>query len=125
LITVPLIGFGFTEATHAQNLGSIKGRVIDAITNEPIPLANVLLVGTEKGVTSNLNGEFEINNVNLGFQNIKVSYIGYKSLIFRDILVTRSQAASVNISLEPDSRQLDEFNLRPSPFNKTQESPES
>jgi len=125
LITVPLIGFGFTEATHAQNLGSIKGRVIDAITNEPIPLANVLLVGTEKGVTSNLNGEFEINNVNLGFQNIKVSYIGYKSLIFRDILVTRSQAASVNISLEPDSRQLDEFNLRPSPFNKTQESPVS
>lgn len=125
MITVPLIGFGFTEATHAQNLGSIKGRVIDAITNEPIPLANVLLVGTEKGVTSNLNGEFEINNVNLGFQNIKVSYIGYKSLIFRDILVTRSQAASVNISLEPDSRQLDEFNLRPSPFNKTQESPVS
>jgi len=125
LITVPFLGFGFTEATHAQNLGSIKGRVIDAITNEPIPLANVLLAGTEKGVTSNLNGEFEINNVNLGFQNIKVSYIGYKSLIYRDILVTRSQAASVNISLEPDSRQLDEFNLRPSPFNKTQESPVS
>lgn len=125
MITVPFLGFGFTEATHAQNLGSIKGRVIDAITNEPIPLANVLLAGTEKGVTSNLNGEFEINNVNLGFQNIKVSYIGYKSLIYRDILVTRSQAASVNISLEPDSRQLDEFNLRPSPFNKTQESPVS
>ena len=29
------------------------------------------------------------------------------------------------VSLEPDSRQLDEFNLRPSPFNKTQESPVS
>lgn len=125
MLVTSIFGFLAIPGTQAQNTGSIKGKVFDATTNEPIPLANVLLVGTDKGVTSDLNGEFEINNVNLGFQNIKVSYIGYKSIIYRDVLVTRSQAASVNISLEPDSRQLNEFNLRPSPFNKTQESPVS
>jgi len=125
LFNYTLLTFGIASTIQAQNPGSIKGKIIDAITNEPIPLANVLLVGTDQGVSSNLEGEFEIFNVNPGFQNIKISFIGYKSLIYRDILVTRSQAASVVVSLEPDSRQLDEFNLRPSPFNKTQESPVS
>jgi hypothetical protein len=113
------------SSLHAQSQGGIKGKVVDAVTNESIPLANIVLAGTEKGVTSNLEGEFEIFDVPPGFQNLKISYVGYKTLIYRDILVTRSQIATVIISLEPDARQLEEFNLRPSPFNKTQESPVS
>jgi len=125
-----LIGYAFlasfnSSSVQAQNQGSIKGKVIDAITNEPVPLANVILAGTDIGVTSNLEGEFELNNVNPGFQNLRISYIGYKTAIYRDVLVTRSQVAFATVVLEPDSRQLNEFNVRSSPFNKTQESPVS
>lgn len=57
----------------------IKGKVIDAKTKEPLPGANVLIVGTGFGVACNVDGEYIIKNVPAGSYTIKVSYIGYES----------------------------------------------
>lgn len=48
-----------SSSVFAQS-GSVSGIILDADTGEPLPGATVLLIGTNKGVASNSNGEYEI-----------------------------------------------------------------
>ncbi len=58
----------------------IKGKVIDGSTSKPIKGVNIIIEGTTKGTTSDVNGAFEIkadkSNVFLVF-----SHIGYTTLV--------------------------------------------
>jgi hypothetical protein len=57
----------------------IRGVVADSATGETIPFANVVLVGTTRGVASNLQGFYLIPNVPPGRYQITASSIGYVS----------------------------------------------
>ncbi len=56
----------------------IKGKVIDFETGEEIPNANVILVGTSFGTSTNSKGEFEIK-VKPGSYEVEVRVIGYET----------------------------------------------
>lgn len=62
----------------AQNIGVVKGRVVDNLTNEGLPGANVVLTGTKFGAATDRFGNFRIERVPLGAYTIRVSYIGYE-----------------------------------------------
>ena len=57
----------------AQNMGIIKGRIYDPISNEPVPFANVVLQNTTIGATSDENGNYEIGNLKPGLYNLQCS----------------------------------------------------
>ncbi len=111
--------------SFSQNNGIIKGRVSNAINNEPISFANILLQGTEKGVATDLEGYYEIGGLSPGFYVVKVSYLGFKDQTIFEIQVTNSKPAIVNIALEENSETLEEVVVKASPFKKTEESPVS
>ncbi len=109
------------QSMHAQ--GMIKGKIVDENTNEPIPGATVLVEGTSTGGAANLDGLFEILNVNNGFQNLRVSAVGYETRIIRDIQVNNQTPANITIALLPLVNQLEGIDVRPSPFNRTDDTP--
>ena len=78
---------GLTTA-HSQNLGRVKGKIIDVETREVLPFVNVLVLGTNIGVISDENGEFVIKDVPLGYIKLQASFMGYQTLISDDYLVT-------------------------------------
>lgn len=57
----------------------IKGKVIDAQTFEPLPLANIVFKDSEIGTTTDLKGKFIISN-SINASEMIISFIGYKSL---------------------------------------------
>ena len=59
---------------------SIEGVVKDAQTGDPLPGANVVLVGTSFGSSTDINGNYAIRNVPPGSYTIRVTYVGYKSI---------------------------------------------
>ena len=59
---------------------SIEGVVKDAQTGDPLPGANVVLVGTSFGSSADINGNYAIRNVPPGSYTIRVTYVGYKSI---------------------------------------------
>lgn len=59
--------------------GTVEGYVKDLKTHEALPGANLLLVGTSMGASTDLNGNFLIANVPAGSYTIRAAYIGYKS----------------------------------------------
>ncbi|MEI6409070.1 MAG: TonB-dependent receptor [Bacteroidota bacterium] len=69
----------------AQSPYNIRGKVVDAISGEPLPFATVLLFQTHDADTLRLgkntdeNGAFEFQHISAGTVKISVSLLGYKS----------------------------------------------
>ncbi|MFZ1082339.1 MAG: TonB-dependent receptor [Candidatus Kryptoniota bacterium] len=57
----------------------MQGKVTDVVTGEPLPGANVILVGTSLGAASDISGGYQIPNVPAGVYTARFSYIGYES----------------------------------------------
>src|ERR1035438_6755593 len=57
---------------------SLGGMVMDAVTGETLLGANVVLMGTGKGASTDNEGKYSILNINPGTYKIRVSYIGYR-----------------------------------------------
>jgi hypothetical protein len=72
-LLVALIG----PSAFAQQTAAISGIVRDAQTGEPLPGANVLLVGTGMGATTDSGGKYMVRNVPGGSYTISVTYVGY------------------------------------------------
>lgn len=59
----------------------IIGQVIDIDTREPLRYVNVFIERSTLGAATDMNGDFEIDNIpDIGF-NLVVSYVGYKTKV--------------------------------------------
>lgn len=94
-----LFFFIFHVASFAQ--GIVKGQVVDEI-GEPVIGANVVVQGTTNGMITDVDGNFQLNNV---AQNsvIQISYIGYKS----QTMIFTGQPF-IQITLAEDTQLLEE-----------------
>ena len=86
--------FSFTLLAKAEN-GSITGKVIDKSTKEALPGVNILIVGTNIGTSTNLNGEFIIDNLNAGIYAVQASFIGYNRITKTDVIVNSARPADI------------------------------
>ena len=95
-----LITFSFllTVTAYAQT-GTVTGRILDEVSNEPLPGANAVLKGTAIGSITDLDGYFTVGNVPTGDQVIVISYVGYEN-IERTISVTSGTTDLGTISLK-------------------------
>jgi TonB-linked SusC/RagA family outer membrane protein len=87
---------------------TITGKVTDAETQQGLPGASVLVVGTTTGTITDADGNFSLN-VNASSSSVKVtiSFIGYASANV-DVQIANGSTAPINVALQPDIRSLDE-----------------
>ncbi len=105
--------------------GIIKGNATDALTNEPIIFANVVIVGTTIGTNTDETGYYEFTNLEPGVYDVQISYLGYKSNTETEQQVQNNRPTTVNFALETDSQQLEEVTIKADAFKKPVESPVS
>jgi len=74
-------------SAFAQKGGTVRGKVLDGETGEPIAFGTVSLEGTTFGTNTDLDGFFNLANVTPGSYNLIVTYVGYASFS-RPIVVT-------------------------------------
>ncbi len=89
-------------ASTAIETTTVKGTVRSSKTKELLPLANVILAGTNRGTTTDENGTFELKEVPLNGK-LAISYVGYETRI---VEVTKKNQA-VNVVLEWRQAPLD------------------
>jgi len=102
----------------SQNYGEIKGYVVEANTQLPLPLANVIILETNIGASTDLEGKFTIKNVPPNIYRIKASIIGYKSVIKTDIIVKPNTTTQVNFELLPETIELENIIVQANYFDK-------
>ena len=92
-----LLGLFLSVGAFAQQI-TVKGHVKDA-TGEPIIGATVRVAGTQTGVVTDFDGNFQVQ-ANQG-QTLNVSYIGYQA-------VDVQAAPNVTVTLQEDSQSLEQ-----------------
>ena len=115
----------FIPAALFAQRATLKGKIVDAVSNEPLPFVNVIVSGTNTGTSTDLNGNFTLTGLTPGFIRIEASFVGYKQAISPEIEVTVANANSIEIKMEEQKEQIEEVVVKASPFRKTEESPVS
>lgn len=105
--------------------GIIKGTVKDKLTNEAIIGANVVLVGTDSGTSTDIDGNYILEKIKPGIYNIQVSYLGYETVSQYEIEIQGIRPTMLNFELSENAKQLDEIVVKAASFKKTAESPVS
>ena len=85
----------------------ISGHVIEKETEENIPYASILIVGTSKGTMSNEAGQFQFTGLAEGTYVLRVSAVGYKTLE-KTITVGGEYMAVVHFPLVEETFMVDE-----------------
>ena len=96
--------FVLLPSAQAQELGTVKGQVIDAEAGSPLPSANLRILGTEEGTTSGADGRFSLR-LDPGTYRLRASFVGYAAATKR-IRVDAGGTATVTFRLTPGT-QLD------------------
>ena len=84
---------------------SISGTVTDAETGDPLLGVTIVLKNTNKGVVTDFDGNYIINNVEPGDYTIDLSYIGYGRI---SQTITVGNQAQINVTLAASVDILDE-----------------
>lgn len=104
LLLIAYLGLGQTTTQ------SIKGKVVDYITGEPLIGATVIIEGAEPliGSITDIEGKYTLDNVSVGRHVLLISFIGYKQVRIPEILLTSAKPFLLDVSLEEDVANLGE-----------------
>jgi hypothetical protein len=121
-INLLLLAILLTLPGFAQK-GTIKGRVYNEKTNQPLEFAAILIQGTTIGSTTDLDGNFIFTGIEPGFKRLQVQYVGYKPTVSDEIQVQGNQTVFIDIAVPESSVQLGEVVVRKNLDIKRIESP--
>ena len=88
----------FVTSAFAQN-ATVRGRLTDVDSGQPLVSASVLIVGTTIGAASDADGNYVVSNIPPGAYNIRATYLGYT-------------AQEQSINLGPDATLTVDFALK-------------
>jgi outer membrane receptor for ferrienterochelin and colicin len=88
--------------------GKIAGKIIDASSGEGIPFVNVIIMNTNTGAASDIDGNYYILNIPPGEYSVRASAIGYNAVTVQNIRVASGFTTSHDFELAPTSLELKE-----------------
>jgi len=91
-----------SPSLYAAGSGTLKGKVLDKLTGDPLIGANIIVVGTSLGAPSNIDGEFIIHDMPSGERTLKISYIGYLT-ITEQVVVPEDGIVQKEFRLQPQA----------------------
>lgn len=81
--------------------GTLRGTVITE-KGQPLPGANILIVGTNNGASSDLDGKFFVTDITTGIHEIRVTYIGYEEKIEK-VMILPNKTIAIKVVLRSHS----------------------
>ena len=103
-------------STISAKSGIISGKVTDTETGEALIGANVIIVNTNWGAATDINGYFKISFVPPGTYELRASYVGYSSQTIKDVRVKASDSIFIEIKLKTDFNLSEILVIEPRPI---------
>jgi outer membrane receptor protein involved in Fe transport len=106
MLTVSVLAF--------SQSGTLKGKIIDKGTNEPVPFANIVIEQGGKqsgGTTTDFDGNYTIKPIQPGKYDLKATYVGYKPIMVKDVVIVANQISFQNLSMESTMINIETFEV--------------
>ncbi len=89
-----------TFSVYGASINStIEGFITDAATGDALPGANVFIVGTSLGSSTDINGKFVIVKLPPGSYTVRVTYIGYENQEKSVRITPRGETVQLNFEM--------------------------
>ncbi len=109
ILFISSILFLWIGIATAQKTGTIRGTVYDKASGEPVIFTNVLVQELGTGASTDVNGVYQVSQVNVGTYTLIVSNVEYEKFT-KEVVVEAGRISVVNIYLEK-GQVLDDFTL--------------
>ncbi|MCK4296075.1 MAG: carboxypeptidase-like regulatory domain-containing protein, partial [Candidatus Marinimicrobia bacterium] len=86
----------------AMLLAGIGGKlagVVTSETDEPLIGVNIIIENTDLGTATGINGQYFILNISPGKYTVKFSYIGYKTLIQKEVTILSDFTTKLDVAM--------------------------
>ena len=93
---------------------TIRGKVVDQESLAPVIGANIVILGTDPvlGASTDVNGEFKIQNVPVGRHTLNASSIGYEEAAIPELVVGSGKEVVLTLRLTESLVKMDELVIR-------------
>jgi outer membrane receptor protein involved in Fe transport len=98
--------FAVTSAFAAS--GKLRGSVVDDKTKEALIGASIVIVGTNYGAVTDVDGNYIIQNVPPGTYSLRSSFISYQNVTISNVKVSEDLTTEINFRLTSSEVQLSE-----------------
>ncbi len=95
---------------------TVRGRVVDAESKQPVDQADVLVVGTDRRTTTDEHGRFVLEGVPAGTWTLSVQRLGFAPLR-RELVVAEGAEQSLELTLARATIPLAEVTVTPGSFS--------
>jgi outer membrane receptor protein involved in Fe transport len=104
LLFVLIASLSFTQ-------GSISGTVTDGKTGETIPGVKILIESLQKGVYSDLDGNFKFSGLPVGTYELSFKYGSYNTKVVTGVIVKNNENTTLNVSLDAAVQDIQEVTV--------------
>jgi len=105
-LLVLILMFAVTSAFAAS--GKLRGSVVDDKTKEALIGASIVIVGTNYGAVTDVDGNYIIQNVPPGTYSLRSSFISYQNVTISNVKVSEDLTTEINFRLTSSEVQLSE-----------------
>lgn len=110
LLILLLTAILYSVGSTAQSFQTLRGRVLDDVSQTPLIGVNVVVNGNAAlGATTDANGYYRLDKVPVGRQTLTVTYLGYEPQTVPNVVVTAGKEVVLNIRLIESVSQLNEI----------------
>ncbi|WP_299435056.1 TonB-dependent receptor [uncultured Aquimarina sp.] len=108
-----VIALFYLGLNFAQETGSIYGTLLDKeVNNQPLPFANIVIVGTTLGTSTDFDGKYEINNIPTGTYTLEFSFTGYEIIRIPEVVVAPDKVTVIDTALGATAAALEEVVIK-------------
>ncbi|KAA3661238.1 MAG: TonB-dependent receptor [Calditrichaeota bacterium] len=108
LLTAILLLLVFPNIIYTATTGKLAGKVTDKETGEPLPGANIIVVGTNLGAASDAQGNYTILNIPPGKYTVLFRFIGYHEVNVQNVQINVDFTSHLDNALSPSTIEMEE-----------------
>jgi outer membrane receptor protein involved in Fe transport len=106
-----LLVLTLTPPLQSEIGGRIAGTITAKATGEPLYGANIAIVGTTRGASTNEIGQYSIIAVPPGMYDVQITYLGYRTVLVSEVRVHINQTARLDVELDVEAIYMDEVTV--------------
>ena len=108
LIVTLLVVAALPLLIFAGTNGKLRGRVLDEKTGDPLIGANVVVLGSNYGAATDINGYYTMMNLPVGTYSIRAALLGYRNVTVSNVRVNEDISSELNFKLASSEVEMKE-----------------